>query len=100
MHSELSGAVVQVRNQIAVAIDHFETVVGRNIQEVSDRVHPKGVLVTGTKEGLSTRQLDSLNLFRHSQYNLTIITYDELLKRLRLLFVATAPARKRGVKTS
>jgi len=95
MHSELSGAVVQVRNQIAVAVDQFEAVLGKSFQELSDRVHPKGVLITGMKAGLNKRQLDSLNLFRHSQYNLAIITYDELLKRLQLLFVTTTPGKKR-----
>jgi hypothetical protein len=42
MHTELSGAVVQVRNQIAVAVDQFEAVLGKSFQELSNRVHPKG----------------------------------------------------------
>jgi hypothetical protein len=99
MHTELSGAVVQVRNQIAVAVDQFEAVLGKSFQELSNRVHPKGVLIIGIKTGLSKRRLDSLNLFRHSQYNLTIITYDELLTRLQLLFVTTSPGKKRRLKT-
>jgi hypothetical protein len=88
MHADLSGGVVQVRNQIAVAVDQFEAVVGRGNHDTLNRVHPKGVLIVGTKAGLAQRELDCFNLFRHSLYSLTVITYDELLSRLKLLFLS------------
>jgi len=86
MHSDLSGGIVQARNQIATAIESFESVLGPGFEHKMNRVHPKGVLIIGKIDGLSERQLVSLNHFRHGQYSLTIITYDELLKRLKLLF--------------
>ncbi len=86
MHSELSGGVVQIRNQITTAVESFESVLGPGFEHKMNRVHPKGVLIIGTLDGLSERQLASFNHFRHGQYSLAIITYDELLKRLKLLF--------------
>lgn len=83
--SELSGAIVQTRNQIAVALDDFDAVLGRTFDDMR-RVHASGVLVIGLAEGLSDRQLASFNLFRRGLYDLTVITFDELLGRLEILF--------------
>jgi len=85
MHSHLSGSIVQVRNQITVAIENFQSVLGKSEHEIN-RVHPKGVLVIGSTAPLSQRQKDSFNQFRHALHSLTVITFDELLKRLKLLF--------------
>jgi hypothetical protein len=85
-HRELSGGVVQTRNEIATAIEHFESVLGRTFKEVESRIHPKGVLIIGTSTGLNDRARESFNLFRHGLYSLTVITFDELLRRLEVLF--------------
>ena len=86
VHPELSGGVVQVRNEIAVAIDHFESTLGRTYKEIETRVHPKGVLVIGSSLGLNDRERQSFNHFRQGLYSLTVITFDELLRRLEVLF--------------
>lgn len=86
MHADLSGGIVQVRNQITVAVEHFQSVLGVGYKDKINRVHPKGVLVTGDLRGLSQREKDSFNQFRHGLYSLTVITYDELLSRLKILF--------------
>lgn len=85
-HKELSGGVVQTRNEIAIAIEHFESVLGRTFKEVESRVHPKGVLIIGSASDLNQRQKASFNHFRHGLYSLTVITFDELLRRLEVLF--------------
>ncbi len=86
VHPHLSGGVVQVRNEIAVAIDHFESVLGKTHKEIESRIHSKGVLVIGTSVGLNERERESFNHFRHGLYSLTVITFDELLRRLQVLF--------------
>jgi hypothetical protein len=86
MHHDLSGGVVQVRNQITVAIEHFQSVLGVGFKDKINRVHPKGVLITGCLRDLDQRQKDSFNQFRHGLYSLTVITYDELLNRLKKLY--------------
>jgi hypothetical protein len=92
--SELSGAVVQVGNQIASAVADFDHVLRESYPTNLDRVHPKGVLIVGQKDGLGPRELASLNLFRHKLFSLTVIAYDELLRRLRIMYdleIPTAP---------
>lgn len=93
MSAALSGAVVQTRNQIAVAIDDFASVLGKTFDTVN-RVHPKGVLVVGTASALGSREKDSFNHFRSGLFSLTVITFDEVLHRLCLLydFVLSEPA--------
>jgi hypothetical protein len=85
-HKELSGGVVQTRNEIAIAIEHFESVLGKTFKEVESRVHPKGVLIIGSASDLNEREKASFNHFRHGLYSLTVITFDELLRRLEVLF--------------
>jgi hypothetical protein len=88
MHAELSGGIVQTRNQITVAVEDFQSVLGKGYANKLNRVHPKGVLVIGSTSALRQRQKDSFNQFRHALHSLTVITFDELLNRLKLLFGA------------
>jgi hypothetical protein len=92
MHGELTGGIVQTRNQIAVAIEDFESVLGRALGPDLNRIHPKGVLIIGKVDGLSQRQLESFNHFRYGLSDLTVVTFDELLKRSQLLFAANSGA--------
>jgi hypothetical protein len=86
MHTDLTGGIVQTRNQIAVAVEDFQSVLGDMYMGKINRVHPKGVLVIGSASTLNPRQKESFNHFRHGQHSLTVITFDELYNRLRLLF--------------
>jgi Domain of unknown function (DUF4263) len=87
MHPELTGAVVQTRNQIAVAIEDFQMLERGGFYDKINRVHPKGVLVTGMVAALNQREKDSFNHFRQGLQSLTVITFDELLRRLKLLYI-------------
>jgi hypothetical protein len=51
MHAHLTGSIVQTRNQMSVAIENFENVLGPGSGHKLNRVHPKGVLVVGTIRG-------------------------------------------------
>ena len=86
MHTDLSGGVVQVRNQITVAIENFQNVLEPGYEHKLNRVHPKGVLLIGSTDGLTPREKDSFNQFRHALHSLTVMTFDELLNRLRLMY--------------
>jgi len=85
-HNELSGAVVQVRNQISSAVADFDHVIRNSYPDGVDRVHPKGVLIVGIKSGLGERELASFNHFRHGLFSLTVITFDELHRRLEIMY--------------
>lgn len=86
MHTDLSGGVVQVRTQMSTAVEHFQSILGPEYDHKLRRVHPTGVLITGNLGGLSDKEADSFNHFRHGQHDLAIITYDELLMRLKIIF--------------
>lgn len=84
IHGELSGGLVQLRNQIAVAVKDFDSTL-RDDYPTMTRVHPRGVLLAGLHAGLQARQRESFNHFRHSLYGTTIIAFDELLRRLEMI---------------
>lgn len=84
----LSGGVIQVRKQIATAIDNFDHQLYRDFSSYHlNRVHPRGVLVIGCYDSLKDeQQKESFNLFRRGLFGLTVITFDELLRRLKQLY--------------
>lgn len=85
MHHELSGGLVQVRTQITVAVEDFQSVLGKGYENIN-RVHPRGVLVAGTLADLTQKQADSFNQFRKGFGDVTVITYDEVLSRVKKLY--------------
>lgn len=87
IHPELTGAVVQIRSQITVAVEDFNAVLQRDYHGIVNRVHPTGVLIAGTAAPLAQREKDSFNHFRHGLHSLIVITFDELLLRLQLLYL-------------
>ena len=97
MRTDLTGGIVQTRNQITVAVEQFQSVLGAQYAGKLNPVHPKGVLIIGLASTLNPRQKQSFNHFRHGQHSLTIITFDELCNRLRLLFDAEANNQVDGI---
>lgn len=77
--------VIQVRTQISEAIRSFEVVLHNSYPELN-RVHPHGVLVAGNYDKLEEEQKRSFNHFRRGLFGLTVITFDELLGRLKQLY--------------
>ncbi len=96
MHQELTGGVVQTQNQISVAVDQFEAVLGRTFEHGLNRLHPSGVLISGDYSALSESERESFNQFRHGLHNLTIVGYDELLKQLEALYGVAPLERDRA----
>jgi len=84
MHTELTGGVVQMENQIHIAIEYFKTQIGDDFDELT-YLNPCGVLVAGTYSSLSDIQKKSFDLFRKSLGKNQIITFDEVLAKLKLL---------------
>jgi hypothetical protein len=86
IHCLLSGALVQVRNQVTVAVEHFQNVLGDTFDEVN-RLHPKAALVAGISRSLTDRQKASFDQFRNALHSTTVITFDELLRRLEIMYL-------------
>jgi hypothetical protein len=75
-----------------VAVKDFDSTL-RDDYPTMTRVHPRGVLLAGLHEKLGLRERESFNHFRHSLYGTTIITFDELLRRLERIVNPVAADR-------
>lgn len=84
IHGDLSGGVVQMENQIHVAVEHFKTQIGADFNGLT-HLNPCGILIAGTYSGLSDVQKKSFDLFRKSLGKNQILTFDEVLAKLKLL---------------
>lgn len=84
IHGDLSGGVVQMENQIHIATEYFKTQIGEDFDGLT-HLNPCGVLVAGTYTSLSDVQKKSFDLFRKSIGKNQIITFDEVLAKLKLL---------------
>jgi hypothetical protein len=80
-HSEFSGAINQILNQIRVFLRER----GVKEDESRDYENPKGVIIIGCKKKLTEGQIKSFDLFRNSYSNIGIITYDEIFERISIL---------------
>ncbi len=82
--TDLSGAVIQV-NQYRTKL--LNTYYEKRVE--SDRVfkalNPQCIVLAGTLNGLNEKQIESFELYRNSLSGTTIITYDELVARIKLI---------------
>lgn len=93
-HRDLTAAMAQVLDQRAVLLHHFAA--KKSFDTTLAEAHVSSVnciVVVGTLPKDAT-QVRSLDLFRHSSKDVVVITFDELLaklKELHRLMSATAP---------
>jgi len=84
IHGNLSGGIVQLENQMFTAIKYFETVLGPDYDKLNF-LNPTGLLIAGNQLLLDEEQRKSFNLFRKSLGKNQIITFDEVLSKLKLI---------------
>lgn len=84
IHGDLTGGVVQMENQIHVAIEYFKTQLGDDFPE-TNHLNPTGVLIAGNYLNMTKIQQKSFDLFRKSMGKNQIFTFDEVLAKLKLL---------------
>lgn len=85
--NEISKAIIQVENYIENVSKHGSdiTVHLRNKHKIDMQVlRPRGIIVAGNRSTLvDQKQKDDFRLLAHALKNITVLTYDELLTRLR-----------------
>ncbi|MGP5689985.1 Shedu anti-phage system protein SduA domain-containing protein [Glutamicibacter ardleyensis] len=87
-HEDLSGAVAQLLSQLASSREDFRLILQRT--RAAEMIEPStviGALIIGTLTELSAEQKVSFELYRQSLHGFQILTYDELLERLKMLVV-------------
>lgn len=75
MSDDLSGGIGQCLDQKDMFVKNF------GLQNAS--LDPKSILVIGMKNDLSTDQKNCFELLRSSQKNVEIVTFDEILMKLK-----------------
>jgi hypothetical protein len=81
---KLTGGLIQLEDQIYTAIDYFEKNLAKDFKNISF-LNPTGILVIGNYSVLTLEQKKSFDLFRRSIGNNQIITFDEVLEKLKSL---------------
>jgi hypothetical protein len=85
--NEISKAIIQVENYIENVSKHGPaiTVHLRDKHKIDMQVlRPRGIIVAGNRNTLEDqKQKDDFRLLAHALKNITVLTYDELLTRLK-----------------
>lgn len=84
MHGDLTGGIVQLENQIYIAIENFKTTLGADYDGLN-HLNPTGVLIAGNYESMTDVQRKSFELFRKALGKNQVYTFDEVLEKLKLL---------------
>ncbi|MBI4722567.1 MAG: DUF4263 domain-containing protein [Candidatus Stahlbacteria bacterium] len=82
---ELTGAINQILNYKDEFQKGFYELAGNNNRDFS-LFNPKSILIIGSLEieNMNNGQLKSFELFRHSNKDVEIITYDELFNKIKI----------------
>lgn len=99
-HDDLGGPVAQVQSQMASAAEYAMVLFqGSGFDTVNEL---RGAVITGRISSLIAEQRDSFSRYRGGLSNVTVLTFDEVLERLKHLREAlnTAPTQNSGTPTS
>lgn len=85
---ELTSSIVQVKEQKDSLMKDYNSIWRRSYEEGINfkAFDPKCYLIIGNTNELNTKQIESFNLFRNELRTVEIITYDELLSKMEILY--------------
>lgn len=85
---ELTSSIVQVKEQKDSLMKNYNAIWRESHEEGINfkAFDPKCYLIIGNTSDLDTKQLESFNLFRNELRTVEIITYDELLSKMEILY--------------
>jgi hypothetical protein len=84
IHGDLSGGIVQLENQLHTATHYFSSTVGETYPKLKN-LSPSGILIAGNYSLLNAPKRKSFDLFRKSLGKNQVLTFDEVLVKLKLL---------------
>ena len=85
---ELISSIVQVKEQKDSFMKDYNAIWRESYEEGINfkAFDPKCYLIIGNTSDLDTKQLESFNLFRNELRTVEVITYDELLSKMEILY--------------
>lgn len=85
---ELSGSIVQIRKQKDNLVKDYNSIKVQSIKNNNinfDAYDPKSYIIIGNTEKLNSIESESFELFRNSLKDIEIITFNELINKLKIL---------------
>ena len=88
LSQELISSIVQVKEQKDSFMKDYNSIWRRSYEEGINfkAFDPKCYLIIGNTSELNAKQIESFNLFRNELRTVEIITYDELLSKMEILY--------------
>ena len=88
LSQELISSIVQVKEQKDSFMKDYNSIWRRSYEEGKNfkAFDPKYYLIIGNTSELNAKQIESFNLFRNELRTVEIITYDELLSKMEILY--------------
>ena len=85
---ELTSSIVQVKEQKDSLMKNYNAIWRESYEEGINfkAFDPKCYLIIGNTSDLNTKQIESFNLFRNELRTVEIITYDELISKMEILY--------------
>ncbi len=83
--SELTGAIIQAKNQKDSLNKEYYSLKYKTANMDYEALDPKVYLIIGNASTLNPEQLKNFELFRRELKDIEIITFDELIKKLKLI---------------
>lgn len=88
LSQELISSIVQVKEQKDSFMKDYNSIWRRSYEEGKNfkAFDPKCYLIIGNTSELNAKQIESFNLFRNELRTVEVITYDELLSKMEILY--------------
>lgn len=85
---ELTSSIVQVKEQKDSLMKNYNAIWRESYEEGINfkAFDPKCYLIIGNTSDLKAKQIESFNLFRNELRTVEVITYDELLSKMEILY--------------
>ena len=77
---DISGGIVQILNQRSMQLQKADS-----LEADYENINSKCILIAGNTEKLNQAQKRSLDLFRNSNKDVEVITFDELFERIEMM---------------
>lgn len=86
--NDLSSAIVQLRKQKdSLLKSYYEKKTNSEKQGITfDAYNPKSYLIIGNSDLLKENEIESFELFRNSLKDIEIITFNEIIEKLNLIY--------------
>lgn len=81
---DLTGGIVQLEHQMFTAVDYFKSQIGDDFDGLT-HLNPVGFLIAGRYDTLTDAKKKSFDLFRKALGKNQVLTFDEVLAKLKLL---------------